>query len=90
MGQWRILALDALTPFTYRTMSKAKAELHAFQLSFTNGSPQLLGNVKNHFARPDLKDGTYIRTSRVLRMDFERMEAETLNTIYKLAYPAEP
>ena len=41
----------------------------------------LIGNV---FGCPEIKDGTWVQTSTCLRIDFEKNEAETLNTIYKL------
>ena len=40
----------------------------------------LSGNAVNDERFPD---GAYIRTSKLLRIDFEKNEAETLNTIYK-------
>ena len=29
-------------------------------------------------------DGTFVRTSKLVRVDFQKKEAETLNTIYSL------
>lgn len=66
---------------------KPTADLDQYYISYLCGVPQLVGIVKNHYARPDLVDGETIRTSRVLRIDFTTMRATTLNTIYNLGKP---
>lgn len=50
------------------------------------GGYVLLGDVIDH---PEL-GSIYIRTSLLVRIDFARSEAETLNTIYELGEPLEP
>jgi hypothetical protein len=67
-------------------MNKPTAELKDWSINqsyFT--SYVLYGTVYNHKARPDLEDGSYVRTSQIIRIDFEKKEAETKNTIYKLS-----
>jgi hypothetical protein len=68
---------------------KQRARLDNWKLSRYWGGPHiiLLGNVTGHpkaAINPELKDGEYIHTSNVLRIDFDKMEAETMNTIYSL------
>lgn len=45
------------------------------------GQRRLTGEVYGH---PNFGDGTVVTTSRLMSVDFEKMQAETLNTIYKL------
>lgn len=64
---------------------KPTAELENYSIEkWSKNEYYLIGNVYNHIARPDLKDGCVVRTSKLIRIDFEKLEAETLNTIYKL------
>lgn len=70
-----------------RTSSKPTADLDQFYLSYTYSTPRLVGRVRNHHTRPDIRDGELIVTSRVLKIDFNKMQAETLNTVYKLGSP---
>ena len=68
-----------MTKSDNKSVSKL-TEWHFYHYA-TDGAYVLVGKVvgDNRFA-----DGTEIRTSRLLRVDFEKGEAETLNTIYKL------
>jgi len=60
---------------------KQTATLTDWSFHLWGDSYCLNGAVSGH---PTAKDGERIRTSRLLRIDFEKGEAETLNTIYKL------
>ena len=47
-----------------------------------------VGTVKNHVIYPD-DYGVPLVTSKIVKIDLERKQIETLNTIYKLVNPTE-
>jgi hypothetical protein len=60
--------------------------LEAWQLLKLNNQPyQLWGYASHHPSLPGYR--RLISTSRVLRLDDQQREAETLNTRYRLRYP---
>lgn len=64
---------------------KPTAELHDWSIQcWEDGSHYLIGILYNHRGRPDLRDGYPVRTSTLIKIDFEKGEAETMNTIYTL------
>lgn len=48
------------------------------------GTAMLAGKVAEH---PGLPDGAEIVTSALMRLDMEKREAETMNTLYRLGSP---
>ncbi len=66
---------------------KPTAHLDGWSLTHAT-STCLRGVVSGHTGRPDLTDGTAVRTSSVLSIDLVNMVAETLNTQYMLGTPA--
>ena len=62
--------------------TKTKSSLYDWCLTDTDGYFHLLGKV----GKDDFRwaEGEPIVTSGLLRIDFEKMEAETKHTIYKL------
>jgi len=63
------------------TESKPRASIDEWCLMYDYGVPQIVGTVSGHGR---LEDGLEVRTSVVLRIDFEKGVAETMNTIYSL------
>ena len=63
-------------------MEKQKSCLVEWQVVDFGSCYVLTGQVVND---PRFDDGEYVRTSKLIRVDFEKKEAETLNTIYTLA-----
>ena len=62
-------------------MDKQTAWIKYWEVCKVNDGCFLIGEVRHH---PRVKDGTMVETSRLLSIDFENNEAETLNTIYQL------
>ncbi len=61
---------------------KPTAKLHMTDMRKTpSGNFSAEGYVYNH---PEIKDHTFVTTSRVVRIDFEKGELETRNTKYKM------
>ena len=60
---------------------KHSSTLAVWQITDLGGFHILTGLVMNDSR---FKDGTFVHTSKLVRVDFEKCEAETLNTIYKL------
>lgn len=60
---------------------KQTARLTSWRIEDICGAYVLVGMV---FGHPRLPDGEKIRTSLLKSIDFEKGEAETCNTIYKL------
>ena len=65
---------------TPKTIIKQKASLHGWKLVCIGDVFTLIGESPDH---PKLGYGP-LKTSRVIRIDFEKGEAETVNTIYSL------
>ena len=64
-------------------MAKQTATLSGWAIAQVPGGEGywLLGVVSGH---PHIQDTTVVHTSTLLKIDFETMKAETLNTIYSL------
>lgn len=60
---------------------KPRSAITAWQVVPMFGVHVLTGRVSGHSR---LEDGTFVRTSKLLRVDFDKKEAETFNTIYSL------
>ena len=63
-----------------KNTTKPIVKLEHFKITDEYGYFHLVGKAIDH---PLLKT-TYVSTSKLIRIDFEKMEAETLNTIYLL------
>ena len=61
---------------------KKRSTITEWQIVPMYGCYVLTGQIMND-ARFD--NGTFVRTSKLVRVDFEKKEAETLNTIYQLS-----
>jgi hypothetical protein len=61
--------------------TKQEATLNNWDVESYGGRPYLTGEVEGH---PELEDGMEINTSYIVRLDFEKNTAETINTNYKL------
>lgn len=58
-----------------------KGTIERWTIDKKNGVAIVVGEIYGH---PDASNGNFIKTSKLVRMDFEKMEAETLNSRYKL------
>jgi hypothetical protein len=74
---------NAVTEFDdyLKTHNKKRAKLHKWALKSIDGIYFLYGVVIGH---PSFVNGKIVMTSQLLNINFETMEAETLNTIYTL------